>query len=75
MDSPLRSLREKAGLSAVSMAIELKTSTQHLYALEAGTNMQMKTAVKISRVLAKHLKVKPSRVLAELTAVDEQVAA
>jgi DNA-binding XRE family transcriptional regulator len=73
METPLRHLREKSGLTAVELAIELRTSTQHVYALEAGSrNMQTKTAVKLARILAKRLKVKPSKVLAELTQVDSK---
>lgn len=76
MDTPLRRLRKQTGLSGAAFAAELRIATQHLHALESGeTGMQLKTAVKLSRGLAHHLGVKPSKVLAELTQIDKRTAA
>lgn len=72
MDSPLKKLRESTGLSAYAFSKEAGIASQYYWILEQGkTNMQMKTTVKIARVLADKLKRSPSDVLAELTQINE----
>ncbi len=73
MSSSLKRLREATGLSAYAFAVEVGIAGQYYYRLELGKHdMQTKTAVKVARVLAKHLKRTPASVLADLTQINEK---
>lgn len=75
MNEALKGLRERAGLTQGELANRLGMATQQYQQIESGArNPRMMSTVKIARVLAEALGVKPSGVLAELTQVDNKEA-
>ena len=73
MGTTIKRLREAAGLTQQDMSTQLGMATQYYQQIEAGKrNPRTETTVKIARFLAAKLGRKPSAVLAELTAVNEQ---
>lgn len=69
----IKALRGRANLSRYALAKQTGLSESGLYQIESGKRgAGRETLEALSRVLAKPLKMKPSKVYAELTGLDEK---
>ncbi len=71
--SRISAVRERAGLSRYALANLAGMTQSGLYQIEKGKRTASRETLEaLSKVLAKPLKMKPSKVYSELTGIDEK---